>query len=72
MLIFIPLMFVLFIVVPAILTRLATPQLGIKTTEGWWLLFIVIAGLNWWSWQAPKSPAPRPVVQVSAPLSRAP
>lgn len=70
MLIFIPLMFVLFIVVPAILTRLAAPMLGVRTASGSLLLFFIIAGLNWYMWQAPQ--APRTVVQASAPLSRAP
>lgn len=54
--IFIPVFIGLFIVVPAFLTKMAADLLQIRGFMAKLILFMVIAGLNWQYWQAPKTP----------------
>lgn len=64
MIIFIPVFLFLFVIVPALLTWMAAPMLGIRRLPYKAILFMVITALNWEVWQAPQ---PTPAHQVRAP-----
>ena len=57
--IFIPVFAVLFIVIPAFLTKMAADLIGIPDLKLRLVIFLVISGLNWQMWQIPKPPVDR-------------